>query len=115
MSENEEQLEQIEISIIQAKENIAKADALDRLRNNDDFKLVMFDGYFEKEASRLVLLKADPSVQDDTSVRQVEKSIDAIGYVHQYFRTIYQIAGMSRRAVGEDETTREELIQEGAK
>jgi len=105
-------LEQIELSIGQAKANIEKMEALQRLTANKDFEKIVLEGYFEKEASRLVLLKAEPAVQGADEQSQINKSIDAIGYVRQYFNTIMQFGRMSERALLEDEKTREELLSE---
>lgn len=112
MSTTEQQLEQVEISIEQAKEAIAKRDALVRLTANPDFKKIVLEGYFEKEASRLVLLKADPEMQGDTEQKQINNSINAIGYVRLYFHTIMQIGAQMDRTMAEDEKTREELLAE---
>ena len=46
--------QQIQISIEQANEVIALAEALERLQANKDFQVVIAKGYFEKEAIRLV-------------------------------------------------------------
>jgi len=112
MSTIAEQLEQVEVSIEQAKEAITNKEALDKLTANPDFKKVVLEGYFEKEASRLVLLKADPSMQDEKEQSQIDKSINAIGYVRLYFHTIMQLGLQMERTIAEDEKTREELLSE---
>ena len=53
------QVEEIELEINQAKEKVALKDSLEKLIKNRDFKKVITEGYFEQEAIRLVLLKAD--------------------------------------------------------
>lgn len=108
----EDQLESIEISIDAAKKNIERGKMLDKLREYPEFKSLVLEGYFEREASRLVLLKADPSMQGKEHQEQIIKNIDAIGFLRQYFNTIYRIAEMSSRALKNDEETREELLGE---
>ena len=67
---SEEQIEQVELTIKQAKEAKALMDSVLKLQKNKDFKAVINEGYFEKQASRLVLLKADPSMQDEQSQKE---------------------------------------------
>lgn len=109
---SESQIEEIEISIEQAKSTISTMESLLKLTKNRDFKKVVLEGYFEKEASRLVLLKADPSLQKDEDQNQIMNQINAIGYVRQYFNTIMQLGRMAERSLEADENTREELLGE---
>ena len=108
-----EQLEQIEISIEQAQEAVALKRALNNLLKNKDFESIISIGYFEKEASRLVLLKADASMAKDSDQNLILKSIDSIGFLRQYFTTIMQLGRMAERSIEEDQLTREELLAEG--
>jgi len=80
--------EDLRIEEEQAKELIKYRDALMRLQQNKDFKLIMSEGYFKNEASRLVLLRADPSIQEDPKiVRSIDDKIIAVGELRQYFIT----------------------------
>jgi len=105
----DQQIEQIELSIEQAKSSIDMRDALRRLNENKDFKKVIVEGYFEKEASRVVLLKADPNTQDTETQDALDKSIIAIGQLRQYMRTIFQVGGMADGAMGSHEEALEEI------
>ncbi len=107
-----EQLEQIDLTIEEAKFSIGKKTSFDKLRDNEHFKKLILDGYFEEEASRLVLLRADPHMQTEESLSAINKQIDAIGYLRQYFITINQFGVLAERALKDDELTREELLQE---
>ena len=108
----EEDLESIELSIDQAKTNIELMNALSRLTTNKDFIKVIQTGYFEKEPSRLALLKADPSQDSDVCQDRIIKQIDSIGLLRQYFIAIMQIGRLSQRAMTDDEQTKEELLAE---
>lgn len=108
----QDQLEQIEISIEEAKKTVAMKEALHNLLDNKDFKAVIEEGYFEKEASRVVLLKSDPEMQDEKSQKQLDHTIIAIGSLRQYFRTIMQLGYMAERSIADDEATREDLLAE---
>ena len=54
-----EAINAIERDIKEARKHVELGDSLERLLNNRDFKKVIVEGYFEKEAARLVHLKAD--------------------------------------------------------
>ena len=109
---NDAQVEEIEVKINEAKEVIERKKALMRLTDNKDFKTIVLDGYFEDEASRLVLLKADYEMQDERSQNQIKKSIDAIGYFRLYLRTVMQLGAQMEKDLEADQKTREELLSE---
>jgi hypothetical protein len=111
---NAHDLEQIEISLKHAQKDIDLMKSLEKLTSNRDFKKVMLDGYFEKEAVRLVLLKADPSMQDEATQTAIVREIDSIGSVRQYLGRIMQMGNQMQRAVKEFEETREEILSEDA-
>ena len=114
MNETQQQIEQLEISMDGAKENIAKMKSLLNLTKNEDFKKVIEEGYFEKEASRTVLLLADPNMQGEEEQKALQNQITAIGHLRQYFTGIMQIGRMSENALSADEATHAELLAEGA-
>ena len=109
----EQQLEQVELSIKQAKATIERRNSLDKLFSNEHFKAIILKGYFEEEASRLVLIKASPAMQTDESQTQINKSIDAVGFLRQHFHMIAQTGNMAERALADDQNTREELLASG--
>lgn len=109
---SDQDLESIELSIEQAKVNIDLMECLSRLTSNKDFIKVIQTGYFEKEPSRLALLKADPSQQADHSQTTIVKQIDSIGFLRQYFVAVMQIGRLSQRAIVDDEQTKQELLAE---
>lgn len=107
------QIEEIEINITRAKEIISKGDSLERLLNNRDFKKVVIEGYFEKEAIRLVHLKSDYNSQTPDAQADIDNDIMAVGRLSKYFNEVFRQAELSRKAVAEDEETREDLLSEG--
>lgn len=96
----------IQLSIDQAKKMIDAGDAVQRLRENEDFKTVIIDGYLEREAVRLVHAKSDPTQQSKADQRILDADIKAIGSFAVYLQTILAHARMSRDAV---ENNQEEL------
>lgn len=108
----EQQLHQLELTVAEAKRSMELALALDRLRANKDFELVIGKGYFEQEAARLVLMKAEPSLQSGDNQKSLDNGIIAVGHLRQYFNKIYQFGQMAERAIEEANITREELLAE---
>jgi hypothetical protein len=112
MSNHEEQLTQVAISIEQAKEAIELSDALARLHKNKDFKLVITEGLFQKEATRAVLLRADPEMQTESEQKQVNDIITSIGGVYAYFGKTYAVGYAAKQSIVADEETRGDILLE---
>ena len=92
---------ELERDIRHSKDQIALDNALQRLLTNTDFQEVIVKGLFEREAIRLVGLKADPSQQSQDKQAQILRDIDGIGFLHTYLRTITQIADIARKNLPE--------------
>lgn len=107
----EQQIEQVEISLQHAKKAIEKMEALERLYHNRDFKLVIAEGYFQDEASRLVLLKGDLNITEE-SERHCDKMINGVGCLRAYFQMVNHFGDQAEKAVEDDQNTREELLAE---
>ena len=109
---NQEQLEQVELSIDQAKYTISRMASLDKLTSNPDFVNIVLEGYFEEEAQRLVMLRVDPNFQSAQDQMELLRGIDAIGSLKMYFNMIMQFGVTAERAITADEATREEILAE---
>jgi hypothetical protein len=112
MSEIERQIHQVEASVEEAKELIAKSDALARLEKNKDFKFLVMDGLLEKDAVRSVMLLASPGLARDEDRTQVQNRIDMIGNLYNYFHYVHQQGNDAREGLAEYENTQEELLAE---
>ena len=106
-------LQRIELSIEEAKKHIEKMNKLIRLSQNADFNELINKEYFETEASRLVLIKADPSMSDESAQKEIEHRMIGVGQFRQYLQFIMQMGRNAERALKADEETRAELLQEG--
>lgn len=104
-----ETIQAIERNIKIGRDAIEFGNALIRLRGNKDFKTVILNGYFEREAIRLVHLKADQNMQSADSQRSIVASMDAIGSLNQYFNTVMHKASLADKSVNADQETLEEL------
>lgn len=106
------EIQELELSIKRAQDMVDMGKALERLQKNKDFKKIVLEGYFEKEAIRLVHLKSDAQMQTPEKQAAVIRGIDAIGEFHDYLKTVYQLANMAQHAIEADEQTRDELLAE---
>ena len=86
--------------------------SLERLRNNKDFQKVILKGYFEQEAIRLVMLKADAHMQTTVLQESIVKQMDAIGSLNGYFQTVRHLATMAGHSIENDGATIEEMLAE---
>jgi len=114
MQNADAQIEQLEISMEQAKDIIGLADSLVDLAKNKDFKRVITEGYFINEASRLVLAKATPAMSTDSIQKDIDNAIIGIGYLQKHFNSIIGMGNMARKSLQEAEQTREEILGEVA-
>lgn len=112
MSDTE--LQQLERNIKHAQKTVDLGDALDRLRNNRDFKKVIGEAYFNEEAVRLVHLMSDSNMQSPEIQQSIHKQMIAIGVFHDFLNTLATRADMARRSVAADEATRDEMLAEVA-
>lgn len=61
----EAEVQELEISIDEAKHAVEAAQMAQRLFNNADFRKVIVEGYFRDEAARLAMVHAEPSLRPD--------------------------------------------------
>lgn len=102
-------IEEIELNITEAKKLVALGNSLDRLLSNRDFKKVVREEYLEKEAVRLVHLKADPNMQSEESQKAIVTQMDAIGSFTMFLNKLAQQADLASRAIEDGEETIDEL------
>jgi TolA-binding protein len=108
------QIKAIEANIKAARKLADLGDALERLKSNKDFRTVILEGYFEKEAIRLVQAKSNPAYQSPEMQQSIITQIDAIGNLNMFFTTLLQQADMARKTIAQDEAEIEELAAEEA-
>lgn len=109
---NNEILAELDRNIEASKEFVALGAALNRLYSNKDFRAVVMSGYFEKEAVRLVHLKAAPQMQTPDHQASIVRDIDSIGAFHQYLSLVQTNANNASRNIEADELTREDIVRE---
>lgn len=104
-------IQEVELNIEFAKERIELLNALDRLLKNADFKLVISEGYMEKEAIRLVKALANGAILPEGKA-EIQKDIEGIGRLDQYFEAIVQIGRAQENTLNAYQDTLTELEAE---
>ncbi|HEY7823552.1 MAG TPA: hypothetical protein VIG24_11980 [Acidimicrobiia bacterium] len=112
MSEEHEYLNQLEASIEGHRQTRDIGKAIERLRNNVDFKRVVLSGYLEQEAIRLVQARTDPSMQTDRQQADLIRQMDGIACFRDYLRVQLMLADRADGAIEEAEELRTQLLQE---
>ncbi len=105
------EVQEIELSIEHANKLVANKDMALKLSSNREFKKLITEGYFEKEAARLTALLTDPNVsqyKDD-----IITSLEGISSLQLYMRTIVQIGQAAENEIAESRTMLDDLLEEG--
>lgn len=105
------ELDQIEESIKSAKARVAKAEALERLTANADFRMLVADGYLKDNAVRLTHLYGSGSLQEDQRIAS-ERDLHAIGSLNRYFYNIIRDGNQAESDIASAEYTKQELLAE---
>ena len=109
-----QQIQQVELSIDEAKEHIQKMNALIRLSNSKDYQQVFLQGFFKDYAIQQVMLKSDPSQQNDADQKVIIENINSIGSLRVHLHGIMAQGRAAEGALHDHEETREELLEEDA-
>lgn len=105
------QVAEIKLTLEEAEAKVKLGEALKRLTSNKDFKKVILEAYFEKEAVRLVHSLGDPAVAHNPSVKEEHThSMHAIAQLRSFLFNMRAAAEQAELAV--EQNTRElELIR----
>lgn len=102
--------QELEQSIKANKEKVALGDAIERLKNNTDFKKVFMDEYFQQEAIRLVHLRKDPNLQSAEQQASILGQMDAIGHLMEFLNHRLQWADIARKQLEDTEAELEAYL-----
>lgn len=105
----QEQIQQVELTIEEARKFIALGDAIARLENNEDFQKVIFDGYFINEAARLTGLLAEPSMQRPEQQARLHMGLRGISELKQHLLTTKMQVEQFKHDLEENLETLDEL------
>jgi hypothetical protein len=110
--EKERAVEEIEVSMEQARAAIQRKERLLRLMENQDFKDIILEGYFEKEPARLVSLLRDSSFQSAEDQQSIIDDMKGISSLRQYLRTVHQLGQQMEVTLKAQQQTVESLQNE---
>lgn len=92
---------EIQVTIDQAREQIALGEAFDRLHKNKDFQKIIKSEFLEKEPARLTFLLSDPSQQSDEARQGIFHALQGVSQLHGFFRKIEQATMVAKRTLEE--------------
>ena len=92
---------------------IAKGEAARRLADNADFKLLIMQGYFVDEPSRMAELLSSGRLNDKVADDCTE-SIKAVGKFRNYMKNIVEQSNMAQDEIASLEEARDIAIKEAA-
>jgi len=107
-----QQVEQLEVEIDQARSIIALSDDIEKLHNNKQFKNVILDQYFREEAIRLVSLKGDRAFQTPDLQASVLRQMDGISGLNAFFHRIVMAANQARESLAEMQEAQSAALNE---
>ncbi len=100
-------VQDIEANILESKQFVEMGEALTRLEDNRDFKLLIAKGYFKDEAVRLVSCLSDPAFQTKDRQASLVVEMSAISGLNSYFRAVKHKAMVADAAI---RSGREEIV-----
>lgn len=106
------EVQEIQITIEQARKCVARGEAIDALNKNRAFKTVILDGYFDEEAKRLVGLLAHPGMQSDKDQLEIQNQMKAIAYLQRFLFVEKMHAQNAAAALPQHEATLDEVLAE---
>jgi hypothetical protein len=112
MSNIENQMREVEVTIEECESQVEQAEALERLHKNADFKKLILDEYFEKNAIRTVMMKSAAGHAGEKEQKDLDNVLIGIGQLGQYFHKIFTFGEGAARAIDEHKNTMEELRAE---
>ena len=106
----EEELNQLDASMAEAKHFIEIKKSVEKLFRNREFKKVILEYYFKEEAARLVMAKS--SNLNEEQKKLIDCMIYGIGALSNFFDSVHQRGVQAEQALGDDEDARTAILQE---
>lgn len=110
--EKEQLVQEIQVSIDEAKDFIEQREAVLRLFKNKDFEKIFTEGYFKEEPARLVALMTDPEFQSPERQEQLKADMLGISSLRRYLMNVQRIGYQMEQRIKDAEQTITELEEE---
>jgi hypothetical protein len=104
-------IEQIELSIEEARKMVDRGRMAEELSMNSGFRKLVLEGYFVEEAARLVHLSSDPTVPENMRT-VILRDLNGPGAFKRYLSTLVQMGRMAAQEIRDAQETLEEIRQE---
>lgn len=111
MSQLNSKIEEVEITIAEARKVVEYGAVVRRLIENPDFNKVVTEGYFVEEGARLALLYSDPSMSSEQA-RMINNDLLGLGAFKRYIQVKLQMASSMAYEMEQQYETLEELHEE---
>jgi len=109
MSEQEIDIQTIEVTMETLKKFIKLGKHLTALQKNPDFQALIEEDYLKDKAVQLVHLRGDDTVHPDIK-EDCLKQLDAIGLVSQYLRDVAVNGKNAEASLANHEDAREQIL-----
>ena len=109
-----QELAEIDGRIEELKEKIELGKALEELHEDERFKKVVLEGYFDEEAKRLFGLLTTPTSLKRDQLENVMDKLSAIRNFKGYFKEILLQAGMAPSQIEEEEAYRQQVTADAS-
>ena len=104
---------EIEMAMEAYKQKIAKAEALNRLMDNSDFKEVILDSFMgQRRLLDLATKRVSPSFQDPVNKGYVESQLSAVGALKMFMMLVEQEGLVAYEALASAEEERAMALEE---
>lgn len=106
-------IQNLEISIEEAKSVIKLRDQAERLIKNRDYKAVIEDAYFEDYVKNTALMLSEVKFTNPEMYKDLIEELEAVGRVRGFIRSIFQKASMAEKTINDANEEIEFLRKEG--
>lgn len=106
--QNKNEIQEVLVSLEEAKKAAGLRDAIQRLFENADYKLVIEEGYFREEAARMVMLLGDPRIPA-SGKEAMAADMTGPGALNRYFNAVLASGYQADNAIQELDDALEEL------
>lgn len=110
----QDKIDELRAEKAECAEALETLEALNAFSRTRGFTRFIKKGYFEDNAIRLVMAKADPAMQNHDAQVSITKEIDAIGLLRQHFHSITCSGRSAENKMGMIDESIKELIEESA-
>lgn len=104
-------IEQVELQIQQSEQLKEMRERALRLSENPDFKVLFSEGYFVKEAARLVQMSTDPRLPENIRQSSLDEA-RATGFVKRYMSDLITVGYTAEQNLPELHNTIDEIRAE---